>query len=172
MIPHKIWGHHQPDVSDHPEHDGDAPDGVVAVPLLLLGHQDEPEVGQDVGAQYLSVVYLSLLVFLRSECRNTQLCGWCQLVWRNSGNCDLMGHTLFSTFMKPKSLVNICIKIVICYGSAAVNQFVVRLLQNFADVTRVNLIYPPYHHLYYLDSLISASAYHGGPEQEPAGRRG
>ena len=74
--------------------------------------------------------------------------------------------------MKPKSLVNICIKIVICYGSAAVNQFVVRLLQNFADVTRVNLIYPPYHHLYYLASLISASAYHGGPEQEPAGRRG
>ena len=64
-----MWGHHQPDVSDHPEHDGDAPDGVVAVPLLLLGHQDEPEVGQDVGAQYLSVVYLSLLVFLRSECR-------------------------------------------------------------------------------------------------------
>ena len=93
MIPHKIWGHHQPDVSDHPEHDGDAPDGVVAVPLLLLGHQDEPEVGQDVGAQYLSVVYLSLLVFLRSECRNTQLCGWCQLVWRNSGNCDLMQTT-------------------------------------------------------------------------------
>ena len=46
-----MWGHHQPDVSDHPEHDGDAPDGVVAVPLLLLGHQDEPEVGQDVGAQ-------------------------------------------------------------------------------------------------------------------------
>ena len=91
MIPHKIWGHHQPDVSDHPEHDGDAPDGVVAVPLLLLGHQDEPEVGQDVGAQYLSVVYLSLLVFLRSECRNTQLCGQCQLVWRNSGNCDRMG---------------------------------------------------------------------------------
>ena len=90
MIPHKIWGHHQPDVSDHPEHDGDAPDGVVAVPLLLLGHQDEPEVGQDVGAQHLSVVYLSLLVFLRSECRNTQLCGWCQLVWRNSGNCDRM----------------------------------------------------------------------------------
>ena len=85
-----MWGHHQPDVSDHPEHDGDAPDGVVAVPLLLLGHQDEPEVGQDVGAQHLSVVYLSLLVFLRSECRNTQLCGWCQLVWRNSGNCDLM----------------------------------------------------------------------------------
>ena len=75
-----MWGHHQPDVSDHPEHDGDAPDGVVAVPLLLLGHQDEPEVGQDVGAQHLSVVYLSLLVFLRSECRNTQLCGQCQLV--------------------------------------------------------------------------------------------
>ena len=85
-----MWGHHQPDVSDHREHDGDAPDGVVAVPLLLLGHQDDPEVGQDVGAQHLSVVYLSLLVFLRSECRNTQLCGWCQLVWRNSGNCDLM----------------------------------------------------------------------------------
>ena len=85
-----MWGHHQPDVSDHPEHDGDAPDGVVAVPLLLLGHQDEPEVGQDVGAQHLSVVYLSLLVFLRSECRNTQLCGQCQLVWRNSGNCDRM----------------------------------------------------------------------------------
>ena len=85
-----MWGHHQPDVSDHPEHDGDAPDGVVAVPLLLLGHQDEPEVGQDVGAQHLSVVYLSLLVFLRSECRNTKLCGWCQLVWRNSGNCDRM----------------------------------------------------------------------------------
>ena len=91
MIPHEIWGHHQPDVSDHPEHDGDAPDGGVAVPLLLLGHQDDPEVGQDVRAQHLSVVYLSLLVFLRSECRNTQLCGWCQLVWRNSGNCDLMG---------------------------------------------------------------------------------
>ena len=95
MIPHKIWGHHQPDVSDHPEHDGDAPDGVVAVPLLLLGHQDEPEVGQDVGAQHLSVVYLSLLVFLRSECRNTQLCGWCQLVWRNSGNCDRMIHSSY-----------------------------------------------------------------------------
>ena len=93
-----MWGHHQPDVSDHPEHDGDAPDGVVAVPLLLLGHQDEPEVGQDVGAQHLSVVYLSLLVFLRSECRNTQLCGWCQLVWRNSGNCDLM---LLCSFIKP-----------------------------------------------------------------------
>ena len=56
-----MWGHHQPDVSDHPEHDGDAPDGVVAVPLLLLGHQDEPEVGQDVGAQHLSVVYLPCL---------------------------------------------------------------------------------------------------------------
>ena len=89
-----MWDHHQPDVSDHPEHDGDAPDGGVAVPLLLLGHQDEPQVGQDVGAQYLSVVYLSLLVFLRSECRDTQLCGWCQLVWRNSGNCDLMLKTV------------------------------------------------------------------------------
>ena len=55
-----MWDHHQPDVSDHPEHDGDAPDGGVAIPLLLLGHQDEPQVGQDVGAQYLSVVYLSL----------------------------------------------------------------------------------------------------------------
>ena len=88
-----MWGHHQPDVSDHPEHDGDAPDGGVAVPPLLLGHQDDPEVGQDVRAQHLSVVYLSLLVFLRSECRNTQLCGWCQLVWRNSGNCDLMPLT-------------------------------------------------------------------------------
>ena len=85
-----MWAHHQPDVSDHPEHDGDAPDGGVAVPPLLLGHQDDPEVGQDVRAQHLSVVYLSLLVFLRSECRNTQLCGWGQLVWRNSGNCDLM----------------------------------------------------------------------------------
>ena len=62
----------------------------VVVPPLLLGHQDDPEVGQDVRAQHLSVVYLSLLVFLRSECRDTQLCGWCQLVWRNSGNCDLM----------------------------------------------------------------------------------
>ena len=85
-----MWAHHQPDVSDHPEHDGDAPDGGVAVPPLLLGHQDDPEVGQDVRAQHLSVVYLSLLVFLRSECRNTQLCGQCQLVWRNSGNCDRM----------------------------------------------------------------------------------
>ena len=85
-----MWGHHQPDVSDHSEHGEDAPDGAVAVPPLLLGHQDDPEVGQDVGAQHLSVVYLSLLVFLRSECRNTQLCGQCQLVWRNSGNCDLM----------------------------------------------------------------------------------
>ena len=111
MIPHKIWGHHQPDVSDHPEHDGDAPDGVVAVPLLLLGHQDEPEVGQDVGAQHLSVVYLSLLVFLRSECRNTQLCGWCQLVWRNSGNCDLMVdlHNFYHLLaQKPLLLLYIC----------------------------------------------------------------
>ena len=85
-----MGGHHQPDVSDHSEHDEDAPDGGVVVPPLLLGHQDDPEVGQDVGAQHLSVVYLSLLVFLRSECRNTQLCGQCQLVWRNSGNCDRM----------------------------------------------------------------------------------
>ena len=85
-----MWAHHQPDVSDHPEHDGDAPDGGVAVPPLLLGHQDDPEVGQDVRAQHLSVVYLSLLVFLRLECRNTQLCGQCQFVWRNSGNCDSM----------------------------------------------------------------------------------
>ena len=87
-----MWAHHQPDVSDHPEHDGDAPDGGVVVPPLLLGHQDDPEVGQDVRAQHLSVVYLSLLVFLRSECRNTQLCGQCQLVWRNSGNCDCMAE--------------------------------------------------------------------------------
>ena len=87
-----MWAHHQPDVSDHPEHDGDAPDGGVVVPPLLLGHQDDPEVGQDVRAQHLSVVYLSLLVFLRSECRNTQLCGQCQLVWRNSGNCDRMNY--------------------------------------------------------------------------------
>ena len=98
-----MWGHHQPDVSDHPEHDGDAPDGVVAVPLLLLGHQDEPEVGQDVGAQHLSVVYLSLLVFLRSECRNTQLCGQCQLVWRNSGNCDRMDISLIFVFWRFSS---------------------------------------------------------------------
>ena len=31
-----MWGHHQPDVSDHSEHGEDAPDGGVAVPLLLL----------------------------------------------------------------------------------------------------------------------------------------
>ena len=95
-----MWAHHQPDVSDHPEHDGDAPDGGVVVPPLLLGHQDDPEVGQDVRAQHLSVVYLSLLVFLRSECRNTQLCGQCQLVWRNSGNCDRMvkGYKRFTVF--------------------------------------------------------------------------
>ena len=36
-----MWAHHQPDVSDHPEHDGDAPDGGVVVPPLLLGHQDD-----------------------------------------------------------------------------------------------------------------------------------
>ena len=99
-----MWAHHQPDVSDHPEHDGDAPDGGVVVPPLLLGHQDDPEVGQDVRAQHLSVVYLSLLVFLRSECRNTQLCGWCQLVWRNSGNCDLMLVT------ETKHHLGLCLK--------------------------------------------------------------
>ena len=76
IITSKMWAHHQPDVSDHPEHDEDAPDGGDAVLPLLLGHQDDPEVGQDVRAQHLSVVYLSLLDFLRSECRNTQLSPW------------------------------------------------------------------------------------------------
>ena len=33
------------------EHDGDAPDGGVAVPRLLFGLQDEPQVGENVGAQ-------------------------------------------------------------------------------------------------------------------------
>ena len=56
MIPHKMWGHHQPDVSDRSQHGEDAPYGGVAVPLLLLGHQDDPEVRQDVRAQHLSVV--------------------------------------------------------------------------------------------------------------------
>ena len=73
MTPHKM----SPEASDHTERDGESPEDGVAVPFLLLGHQDEPQVGQDVGAQHLSVVYLSLLVFLRSECRDTQLCGWC-----------------------------------------------------------------------------------------------
>ena len=107
-----MWAHHQPDVSDHPEHDGDAPDGGVVVPLLLLGHQDDPEVGQDVRAQHLSVVYLSLLVFLRSECRNTQLCGQCQLVWRNSGNCDLM---VFQGFLQPIEALEFFLQIILIH---------------------------------------------------------
>ena len=56
MTPHKM----SPDASDHTEHDGESSEDGVAVPFLLLGHQDEPQVGQDVGAQHLSVVYLSL----------------------------------------------------------------------------------------------------------------
>ena len=58
MIPHKM----SPDASDHTEHDGESPEDGVAVPFLLLGHQDEPQVGQYVGAQHLSVVYPSLLL--------------------------------------------------------------------------------------------------------------
>ena len=58
MIPHKM----SPDASDHTDHDGEYPEDGVSVPLLLLGHQDEPQVGQDVGAQHLNIVYPSLLL--------------------------------------------------------------------------------------------------------------
>ena len=58
MIPHKM----SPDASDHTDHDGEYPEDGVAVPFLLLGHQDEPQVGQDVGAQHLNIVYPSLLL--------------------------------------------------------------------------------------------------------------
>ena len=87
-------------VSDHPDHDGDAPDGGVAASLEQLGHQEVEQVGQDV--QHLKgnisppayVVYTPhSCSLLCSECRDTQLCGWCQLVWRNSGNCDSMQMT-------------------------------------------------------------------------------
>ena len=87
-------------VSDHPDHDGDAPDGGVAASLEQLGHQEVEQVGQDV--QHLKgnisppayVVYTPhSCSLLCSECRDTQLCGWCQLVWRNSGNCDSMIQT-------------------------------------------------------------------------------
>ena len=53
MTPHKM----SPDASDHTEHDGEYPEDGVSVPFLLIGHQDEPQVGQYVGAQHLSVVY-------------------------------------------------------------------------------------------------------------------
>ena len=87
-------------VSDHPDHDGDAPDGGVAASLEQLGHQEVEQVGQDV--QHLKgnisppayVVYTPhSCSLLCSECRDTQLCGWCQLVWRNSGNCDRMVYS-------------------------------------------------------------------------------
>ena len=40
-------------VSDHHDHDGDAPDGGVAASLQQLGHQEVEQVGEDVGAQHL-----------------------------------------------------------------------------------------------------------------------
>ena len=58
MTPHKM----SPDASDHTDHDGEYPEDGVSVPFLLLGHQDEPQVGQDVGAQHLNIVYPSLLL--------------------------------------------------------------------------------------------------------------
>ena len=58
MIPHKM----SPDASDHTDHDGEYPEDGVSVPFLLLGHQDEPQVGQDVGVQHLNIVYPSLLL--------------------------------------------------------------------------------------------------------------
>ena len=88
------------------DHDGDAPDGGVAASLEQLGHQEVEQVGQDV--QHLKgnisppayVVYTPhSCSLLCSECRDTQLCGWCQLVWRNSGNCDLMGVCDTSSFI-------------------------------------------------------------------------
>ena len=53
MTPHKM----SPDASDHTEHDGEYPEDGVTVHFILLGHQDEPQVGQYVGAQHLNVVY-------------------------------------------------------------------------------------------------------------------